>query len=600
MRTLRHYWGRLFSQLDKPSETDASHATGQENLEREISAIISENQALAEEVQRVRTDFERARDEENRKNTDLEQLRQAMELARNEDQLKLSELESFNSNVETARDADNRKILELEKRLAEIESERVQTRDKFNTLEYSLAETSTRLEKSGLQLKDLQLSSVEHAKQIEASLTDASNRLTSTDNHVRELETRLVSDHQAMELARSEDQRKLAELESLNSIFESARDADSRKILELEKAIAEIGTEGHQVRDEVKGLESALVETSTLMRKSDLQIKDLQVSSVEKARHLETSLSDASNRLASTDNHVRELETRLVNDRQDYLKTYQDMQHRFRKQDSRMTWAMSAAGIALLLGIAAAAVLIWDVQRNTTMLSGMSKDIKQLMGSVEVESSIKPTQPEEQQQLDMLLTKPTDTRAVVTGKSTSSTTAISLPEPSAKESISNVDPRHTNFSALDPARTRPPGDMKQPTRVDAKFFFEENSNVPGVVSLPSGVQYRIIKSGSGETPSLSDQIVVSYVGTRLDGTIFSETYSEGEPLTFSMNEVLPGWREVLLEMEAGSEFELYLPPNLTTKGVRKRGKAGFEPNIYLIELLEVVKKDGADSTAPAN
>ena len=75
----------------------------------------------------------------------------------------------------------------------------------------------------------------------------------------------------------------------------------------------------------------------------------------------------------------------------------------------------------------------------------------------------------------------------------------------------------------------------------------------------------------------------------LDGNIFDETYTTDEAVTYSMNELQPGWREVLLKMEEGSEFELYIPGNLTASGnVRKRGMLGYEPNIYLVELLEVL------------
>jgi len=114
--------------------------------------------------------------------------------------------------------------------------------------------------------------------------------------------------------------------------------------------------------------------------------------------------------------------------------------------------------------------------------------------------------------------------------------------------------------------------------------------------LPSGVQYLVIKPGNGKSPTLSDKIVVAYVGTRLNGMVFDETYSSGEPATLSMKELLPGWREVLLKMEAGAEFEMYVPPDLANKGgVRKRSLLGYDPSIYLIELLKVVGDDKAES-----
>ena len=175
---------------------DDQHVPSPEELEREILAISGERQALAEEVHQVRSDFERARDEENRKLADLEQVRRVMERARDEDHRKLTELESLNSRFESAREADSRKILDLETRLAELESERNQARDKTRALENALAESASRLEKTDLQVKDLQVNSVEQAKQIAASLSESNSRLEDTGNHVRNLEDRLTSERQ--------------------------------------------------------------------------------------------------------------------------------------------------------------------------------------------------------------------------------------------------------------------------------------------------------------------------------------------------------------------------------------------------------------------
>ena len=196
MRTLRQYWDRLFSRRSKASVSDGPHVPRPEELEREILAISDERQALAEVVHQVRSDFEHARDEDNRKLADLEQVRRVMERARDEDHRKLTELESLNSRFESAREADSRKILALETRLAELESGRDQARDKTRALENALAESTSRLEKTDLQVKNLQINSVEQAKQIAASLSESNSRLENTGNHVRELEDRLTSERQ--------------------------------------------------------------------------------------------------------------------------------------------------------------------------------------------------------------------------------------------------------------------------------------------------------------------------------------------------------------------------------------------------------------------
>lgn len=378
------------------------------------------------------------------------------------------------------------------------------------------------------------------------------------------------------------------ESESLCSRFESSRGTDSRKILGLETRLAELESERNQERYKTQALENTLAETASRLEKTDLQVKELQVNSVEQAKRIEASLSEANSRLEDTGNYIRELEDRLKNERQDYLSVLQDILGRLRKQDLRMNWMMSAAGAALLLGAVAGVILIWEMQRNATLLSSMSKDLKGLATSMNGHLSLQHKPKEEQQQL-----------ALPTTSSGTSDTVTANPQAtqSSKTTISKDAPN----PVLDASHNRGRERMQQATRADAKGFFERNAELEGVVSLPSGVQYRVVKPGSGRSPSLSDKVEVAYVGIKTDGTIFDETYNDGKPLTFSMKELLPGWQEVLLKMEEGAEFELYVPPNLATKGgVRKRSMLGFQPKLYLIELLQVVKEAAIEPDAQGN
>ena len=402
------------------------------------------------------------------------------------------------------------------------------------------------------------------------------------------------------EHARDEDHRKLTELESLGSRFETAREADSRKIHDLERRLAELESERNQARDKARALEDSLTETTTRLESTDMQVKNLQASSVEQAKQFTASLSDASNRLEGTENHVRELDDRLKSERKDYLNTIQGMLDRFRKQDLRMNWTMSVAGFALLLGTVAGVILIWEMQKNSRLLSGMSRDIKELMVSVNGGLSMQHTPQKENRQLALPATPPETVTAAIT-KPATGTTATAQPAPSTKATI-NMENLNTNYlvNALDRARSSSRLGTPQSRREDAKRFFENNATNEGMISLPSGVQYRIVTAGTGKSPSPSDQVVVAYVGIKPNGAVFDETYSTGIPSTFSMNEVIPGWREVLLKMQEGAEFELYVPPKLATSGgTRKRSMLGYEPNIYLIELIEVVKDGATDPAAPA-
>jgi len=191
---------------------------------------------------------------------------------------------------------------------------------------------------------------------------------------------------------------------------------------------------------------------------------------------------------------------------------------------------------------------------------------------------------------------------MVNAESANSTVATSQPVLSPKVTISKAGPESSvPDSEHKHGRRMNRKGVRRPTRDDAKAFFEENANIEGMISMPSGVQYRVVKQGSGKSPTLSDKIVVAYVGTSLNGMVFDDTYSTGMPATLSMKEILPSWREVLLKMEAGAEFELYVPPNLANKGgVRKRSLLGYDPSIYLIELLKVVRDDETESSVPEN
>ena len=127
---------------------------------------------------------------------------------------------------------------------------------------------------------------------------------------------------------------------------------------------------------------------------------------------------------------------------------------------------------------------------------------------------------------------------------------------------------------------------------EGKKFLIENKKQPGVVELPSGVQYKIIRQGTGAKPLLEDTIVAHYKGTLLDGNVFDESYGRGEPIVYPLNQLVDGWKQVLVLMPVGSKWQLFIPSEY---GYGERG-SGLIPGgatlIFDMELLEVrpVKK----------
>ena len=121
-------------------------------------------------------------------------------------------------------------------------------------------------------------------------------------------------------------------------------------------------------------------------------------------------------------------------------------------------------------------------------------------------------------------------------------------------------------------------------------FLVENQAREGVVTLPSGLQYKIITPGTGELPQATDQVRVHYHGTFIDGKVFDSSIDRNEPIVFGVNQVIPGWTEALQLMQVGSRWMLYIPPALAYGEQGAGGVIG--PNqalIFEVELIEIVK-----------
>jgi FKBP-type peptidyl-prolyl cis-trans isomerase len=135
-------------------------------------------------------------------------------------------------------------------------------------------------------------------------------------------------------------------------------------------------------------------------------------------------------------------------------------------------------------------------------------------------------------------------------------------------------------------------------KAEGEAFLAANKSKEGVVTLPSGLQYKILTAGIGPKPTASDQVNCNYRGTLIDGTEFDSSYKRGKPATFGVGQVIKGWTDALQLMPIGSKWQLFIPSSLAY-GERGGPGGAIGPNealIFEVELLSIVDKTKDDKS----
>jgi FKBP-type peptidyl-prolyl cis-trans isomerase FklB len=128
--------------------------------------------------------------------------------------------------------------------------------------------------------------------------------------------------------------------------------------------------------------------------------------------------------------------------------------------------------------------------------------------------------------------------------------------------------------------------LGEKNKKEGEAFLTENKKKEGVKTLASGLQYKVLKEGTGKIPKPTDKVSTHYQGTLIDGTEFDSSYKRGEPMTFPVKGVIPGWSEALQKMKVGSKWQLFLPAKLA---YGERGAPPFiGPNAVLIFTMELL------------
>jgi len=165
--------------------------------------------------------------------------------------------------------------------------------------------------------------------------------------------------------------------------------------------------------------------------------------------------------------------------------------------------------------------------------------------------------------------------------------------------LSPEEVRETLISLQKELREKGQERIRQATeknRKEGEAFLAENKAKEGVVSLPSGLQYKVLQTGTGPSPKETDTVEANYRGTLIDGTEFDSSYKRGQAAVFPVNGVIAGWTEALQLMKVGDKWQLFIPPNLA---YGERGAGPIGPNATLIFDVELVSiQPGAEGASP--
>ena len=137
--------------------------------------------------------------------------------------------------------------------------------------------------------------------------------------------------------------------------------------------------------------------------------------------------------------------------------------------------------------------------------------------------------------------------------------------------------------------TRKSQEQAAKAKEEGARFLAENAKNEGVVTLPSGLQYQVLREGNGKKPKATDQVRCHYEGTLINGTVFDSSYKRGEPAVFGLNQVISGWTEGVQLMQEGAKYRFFIPYNLAY-GERGAGQQipPFAALIFDVELIEVI------------
>ena len=347
----------------------------------------------------------------------------------------------------------------------------------------------------------------------------------------------------------------------------------------------------------------SLQQRTSEAERNDLAAKDQnQALAVELAgiqqqvKALEGKLEGEHERQQANLNTVEERLTRVQIEQESLINIQSGLTDSLRKN---RRWAAVAVGIAFLMGALTGISKIRDIQEDVPEQAAVTDEsrpslepqVSQQDPSL-LEEPLSLTGKSVENAAFETKTAPIDNTEPTIGEPLISNTEAGASEPLSDEQAGQIDkldrpPEGDTSAAL--KRPLTPGQaMAALQTFEAKVFFEENAMKEGVISLPSGLQYKVLRTGHGKSPGQTDMVILHYRGSLPDGREFDSSYAEKAPAAYRVDQVIAGWREALQRMQEGAQWELYIPPQLA-HGAGTQRTPDFLPLIYQIELISVSK-----------
>ena len=514
-----------------------------------------------------------------------------------------------------------RKTLEMAKQqienihgeLGEVYKERGQLADELQKQLDSLKTGIQELQSGHNRLETRQ---AEYDRQLETLETaNEAQRLREQEllAGINDLEQRTTETEQNQRSAKDQNQALAVELAGIQSAFETSENNYSKQLAELALQLGDIEAERASTRDRLQALQNSLTDQAS--RHSDTQ---------RTVKALEGELEGDRKQHQAKLDKVEEKLTRLQIEQESLINTQSGLTDSLRRN---RRWATVAVGIALLMGVLAGVMKIHDVQRDVPELAAVTDNTRptpeaqvseqdklplqeprpltvEAVESAALETESMPVENNEPTAEEAAgnATEPTSTApstnthkdAAATSEPLSNEIEPTADAPLSNEKIGQIEEleRPPESSADAPAKPplTPSQAMTAAQAFETKTFFEENAKKEGVISLPSGLQYKVLRSGRGKIPGDMDMVILHYRGSLPDGREFDSSYTEKAPAAYRVDQVIAGWREALQRMQEGAQWELYIPPELAhSAGTQET--PGFVPLIYQIELIAVSKAD---------